>query len=232
MSNTLGVYKITNKLNNKIYIGESHDIERRWLEHKEELNNNIHHSYKLQNDWNIYGESNFKFEVIEEIDKLDSPYKTTMQLIYVEGKYIDQYDSIASGYNVENTVEEVLSGKKVIMSKLADAKYLIRLIHNNGLNAKINNIPNLIDACTELKKEGYILKKPIQQFVTKEILIKQDNTYCINDIFINKGYFLIGKQNKNIINNLKYRIFVTNLGKQFIIDKLELKKKEKIASNK
>ena len=29
----IGIYKITNKLNNKCYIGQSIHIERRWAEH-------------------------------------------------------------------------------------------------------------------------------------------------------------------------------------------------------
>lgn len=48
-----GVYKIINTTNNKMYIGQSINIERRWEEHKEELKNNKHHSYKLQSDYNF-----------------------------------------------------------------------------------------------------------------------------------------------------------------------------------
>ena len=29
-----GIYKITNKINGKVYIGQSGDIHERWLEHK------------------------------------------------------------------------------------------------------------------------------------------------------------------------------------------------------
>lgn len=29
----IGIYKITNKVNNKIYIGQSNNIDRRWHEH-------------------------------------------------------------------------------------------------------------------------------------------------------------------------------------------------------
>lgn len=43
-----GVYKITNIINNKVYIGESLDIYERWKSHKEDLKNGNHHSYKLQ----------------------------------------------------------------------------------------------------------------------------------------------------------------------------------------
>lgn len=69
---------------------------------------------------------------MEELKEFDSTYKTKMQLIYEEGKYIDRYDSINNGYNIENTIEKILSGQKVIMSKKVDHSYLTKLINNNG----------------------------------------------------------------------------------------------------
>ena len=62
-----GIYKITNLKNGKFYIGSSKDIERRWWEHTNELDKNIHINKKLQNAWNFYGKDNFKFEIIEEL---------------------------------------------------------------------------------------------------------------------------------------------------------------------
>jgi len=35
----IGIYEIKNKINNKVYIGSSNDIERRFNEHKMKLNN-------------------------------------------------------------------------------------------------------------------------------------------------------------------------------------------------
>src|SRR5574344_371846 len=35
----IGIYKITNKINGKCYIGQSNDIERRWREHKSAFDN-------------------------------------------------------------------------------------------------------------------------------------------------------------------------------------------------
>ncbi len=35
----IGIYKITNKINGKCYIGQSNDIERRWKEHRNSFNN-------------------------------------------------------------------------------------------------------------------------------------------------------------------------------------------------
>lgn len=61
-----GVYKITNIVNWKFYIGSSKDIEHRWRQHKNQLNENQHGNLYLQNAWNKYGGANFKFEIIEE----------------------------------------------------------------------------------------------------------------------------------------------------------------------
>ena len=61
-----GVYKITNLVNGKFYIGSSNNIEFRWKQHKDKLNEDKHGNTYLQNAWNQYGEENFKFEIIEE----------------------------------------------------------------------------------------------------------------------------------------------------------------------
>ena len=69
----IGVYKIENKINKKVYIGQSIDINTRWYDHKRELNRNRHCNKHLQNSWNKYGENNFDFIIIEEctIEKID-----------------------------------------------------------------------------------------------------------------------------------------------------------------
>lgn len=61
-----GVYKITNLVNGKIYVGSSKDIKNRWYQHKKQLNEGTHGNPHLQNVWDKYKEKNFKFEIIEE----------------------------------------------------------------------------------------------------------------------------------------------------------------------
>lgn len=61
-----GVYKITNMVNGKFYIGSSNDILKRWVQHKTNLNAKEHNNTHLQNAWNLYGGENFQFEIIEE----------------------------------------------------------------------------------------------------------------------------------------------------------------------
>jgi hypothetical protein len=159
-----------------------------------------------------------------------------MQLIYLEGKYINQYNSITNGYNIENTIEEVLSGRKIIIKKNIDAQYLKNLISNNGLNAnystkkKIQDIklPSCIGIYFELKKEGYILNFPqpniYYQLLLNDILIKPDTTYYVKDEYIQEGYFINGKPKKKSDGSIQYPMLVTPKGKQFIIEKLELKR--------
>ena len=50
------------KINNKVYIGQSIDIERRWDQHKYGKGNII-----LRNAIQKYGLDNFEFLILEEI---------------------------------------------------------------------------------------------------------------------------------------------------------------------
>jgi len=59
----IGIYKITNKINNKFYIGMAEDIEKRWIRHK---NLDNHSCIKLHRAMKKYGVENFIFEIIEE----------------------------------------------------------------------------------------------------------------------------------------------------------------------
>jgi group I intron endonuclease len=65
----VGIYRIKNLVNGKIYYGSSKDIKKRWRTHKNKLNNGKHHNSPLLNAWNKYGEENFIFEIIELCDE-------------------------------------------------------------------------------------------------------------------------------------------------------------------
>ena len=58
---SIGIYKITNIINNKCYIGQSINIERRFEEHKHTKKT----SKYLRNAINKYGLNNFTFEILE-----------------------------------------------------------------------------------------------------------------------------------------------------------------------
>lgn len=63
-----GVYIIQNLVNNKCYIGASQDALNRLWDHKTKLRGNYHINEHLQAAFNLYGESNFIFEILESYE--------------------------------------------------------------------------------------------------------------------------------------------------------------------
>lgn len=88
-----GVYKIANNINGKVYIGQSVNIKNRWKDHINALNRGDSNCTLLQRAWNKYHQENFSFEILElcSEDMLDE----------IEIKYIDVYDAVNNGYNIE-----------------------------------------------------------------------------------------------------------------------------------
>lgn len=66
-----GIYKITNRVNGKFYLGRSKDIEKRKSQHFHALmsESREHINNHLQNAFNKYGRDAFVFEVIELVDE-------------------------------------------------------------------------------------------------------------------------------------------------------------------
>ena len=85
------IYKITNHINQKIYIGRTiSSLKKRFEEHLYRcMKTDI--ATKLYNSMRKYGIENFEIELIDECD-LECIYET-------EKKYIEQYDSYNKGLN-------------------------------------------------------------------------------------------------------------------------------------
>ena len=88
-----GIYIIKNKINNKVYIGQSVDIMCRWYAHKNSAKGKSQDSYtKIHTAMNKLGIDNFYIEILEECEysKLDE------REIY----WIDFFNSYKNGYNM------------------------------------------------------------------------------------------------------------------------------------
>lgn len=90
----IGIYCIKNKINNKVYIGSSNNIERRFRKHKTELNTKTHSNKYLTRAYIKYNKENFEFIILELCNLED--------LIDREIYYISKYDSLneKKGYNL------------------------------------------------------------------------------------------------------------------------------------
>ena len=87
----IGIYKYENKLNGKIYIGQSNNIEKRYNQHSYDSSHSERIHSVIDRAIAKYGLENFSFEIIEEcpVEKLDE------REIY----WIAYYDSYNNGYN-------------------------------------------------------------------------------------------------------------------------------------
>lgn len=98
----VGIYKIQNKINGKIYIGQSVDINSRLQDHRKNSSNTY-----LRNSIKKYGLSNFSFEVEEICDESELDER--------EKFYIEYYDATNpdKGYNVQlgGKISEAASGE-------------------------------------------------------------------------------------------------------------------------
>lgn len=89
------IYKITNIINNKIYIGQTNDLKRRWIRHRLVAKNGD--TRPLYNSIRKYGIENFKIESIESnlpLKKLDEREQYWI--------YILKSDDLNIGYNLTN----------------------------------------------------------------------------------------------------------------------------------
>lgn len=86
------IYKVTNLINNKIYIGKTNNLERRRKEHEQKTSNS-----QIDRAIKKYGKENFKWEVIELVEKEKSNER--------EKYWIEKYNTYfrnknSNGYNM------------------------------------------------------------------------------------------------------------------------------------
>lgn len=107
-----GIYKITNLMNNKVYIGQSTNIYKRWYDEKRLTSINKH----LKNAFTKYGIDNFSFEILEECSEDELNIK--------EKEYIERFTSFdrECGYNKTTGGDTNFRQKTHTVSKETRAK--------------------------------------------------------------------------------------------------------------
>lgn len=127
---SIGIYKILNIINNKVYIGSSINIERRFYEHLRHLKENYHINKHLQNAYNKYGENSFKFSII--VNTKESILRRAEQL------YINKFqaDNPKYGYNKAVVISNTSNFKKNQVIIKLDSNY-IGCYDKNGKIVKV-----------------------------------------------------------------------------------------------
>lgn len=98
------IYKVTNKINGKVYIGQSVEvlIQRKCRHTNDAKNGN---GYYLHRALRKYGVDNFKWEVIQICKDID-------ELNQQEAYFIALYDSMNTGYNLTSGGENYIRSEK------------------------------------------------------------------------------------------------------------------------
>lgn len=113
----IGIYKITNKINNKCYIGQSTRIQDRWKEHSSNYEHKRHPELPLYKAMEKYGIKNFSFMVLQECQKEELDEKEKYWIKYFNSTLQDHGYNIRSGgdsTNGENHPKHKLTQQDVI----------------------------------------------------------------------------------------------------------------------
>ena len=109
-----GVYSIKNRITNNYYIGSTTmSFLKRFHHHLSLLRKNNHKNQYLQNAWNKYGEENFDFSILEEIELSEQFQK--------EQEWINKLNPFGkNGYNIERLTYEGANCPYVIIKNCTD----------------------------------------------------------------------------------------------------------------
>ena len=176
----IGIYKILNKSNNKVYIGSSIVLNKRKYKHFWMLRKDIHPNIYLQKSYNKNGVEMFEFEIIELCEEND--------LIFRENHYINYYRSneMEFGYNlalVGNSRRNIVSDEvKMKLSKHNQNKNgnFYKFSLTNIISEEIFIFDTLIDGANYLIKNGFANGQ------SKNVRMTISN--CLRGVKVNNGH--------------------------------------------
>lgn len=215
---TVGVYKITNQSNGKVYIGQSVDVEDRIYKHKMALRGNYHKNDHLQKAWNKYGEDSFIFELIKSckvryLDRFEKLYIHIYKSMNVKYGYNNDTGGNLNKTLAPQTIEKMSNPRdSVAGANNPSWKDYPRIVKCGKRNGK---------QCYGIRVEGKTVCRSIDLELLKQKLKNNDFSSIITDEphIVKKGH-TGGKQRYAILKNNK------EICSSYYLDKLENKLKE------
>lgn len=97
----MGVFLIKNRVNGKVFIGNSTDLKAVWFAQKLKLNVGMHPNNDLQKDWNEFGEENFEYKILEILEDKNELTDYRKELKTLEELIIGQVQPFGDkGYHI------------------------------------------------------------------------------------------------------------------------------------
>lgn len=204
---TIYIYLLRNKITGGIYIGQTNNPKRRYLEHRSKSKTNPELQPTLYEAVNKYGFDNFEMEVLDEVpyefkDMMEEYYITKLNATS-EGNYNDtQGTNLLQNINTDLIVNDYLNGEsasqigskygvkhpqviKVLKAELGEEKYL-ELSKQHTLpkkNISIETIVDLIENQGKTKKETALILGVCDSTIVRRYnkwKKSQDPTFIIN----------------------------------------------------
>lgn len=166
----IGIYKITNLINGKCYIGQSVNIKQRWTTHLKDAfwENGPEYNYPLYQAFRKYGVANFSFEVLEECSK-DA-------LNEREIFYIAKYNAYSKGYNQNAGGNSNPHPQKLTQEQVL--QIIILLKTTNKTSEEIAYQFNVSGATIRNIHLGTIWHQPNESYPIRDRTTKQSQNTC------------------------------------------------------
>lgn len=200
-----GIYKITNIVSGKFYIGSSKDIDWRWYCHKHYLKTGQHRNPKLQHSWNKHGEGKFIFEIVEEVKPVE---KILLEREQYHLDLLKPYER-KIGYNICPTAE---GGDNITHNPnkeaFIDKMKIINKGEGNGMFGKTHT-----ESAIKLQKEKSVGRYTLDWFIERNGKRKgkkmfQERNTALRSRDINYSYDnkMTGKKRGPMSEEIKKRI--------------------------
>lgn len=149
-----GIYKITNTINNKFYIGSSIKLQTRLINHFSSLKKGYHKNLHLQSSYNKYGDV-FAFEILE--------YCSKELLISKEQYYIDRlkphYNILEKAYSPQGYKHTEEFKKKASLRMRDRIKQGSLSVHLSAAKLTEDIVKSIVNDIKSLNNTKNIIKK-------------------------------------------------------------------------
>lgn len=191
------IYKITNNVNKKVYIGQTNNYEKRIKSHINQLKRNKHNNILLQRSFNIYGIENFYFEKIDEADLDNIDHLETFWIKKLSSDNSKFGYNIESGGNKNKTLSESTKEKLRKCKRNKSTKETIsKKMYGNGKGYHFCKRQMKYIVKTSInKKQIFVCESNDEKDAKKKSELARKLKFLLNDnleiykAFIKKGFF-------------------------------------------
>jgi group I intron endonuclease len=195
------IYKATNKVNGKVYIGQTiRGLSSRKSDHISTALRNVDNFY-FHNSIRKYGSKSFKWETLCECSSLEDLNK-------MEKHYIDIYDTFESGYNM------TIGGEGTLGHTLSEETKKLLSYNNKGRKLP----PRTEEWCKKISS-AKMGGKLSPETIYKRTATRKSKNYNGDNNWKSKKYVVTLSNNKEVVvfglrnfcksNSIKYKSFHT-----------------------